>query len=92
MRPNGLAGEAKEDATFCVFRRARNHPSVVGGVVYLENNGSPNIQNCVPSGWYRKGDGDVQHWFIRNELTFDFSREIGLAHTDHPGWLVATIT
>lgn len=67
-------------------------PSVVGGDFNLKYNGSPNIQNCVPSGWYRKGDGDVQHWFIRNELVFDFSREIGLAYTDHPGWLVATIT
>lgn len=67
-------------------------PSVVGGDFNLKYGGSPNIQSCVPSGWYRKGDGDVQHWFIRNELTFAFSRTIGMTYTDHPGWLVATIT
>jgi len=66
--------------------------TVVGGDFNLKYGGSPNIQTCVPSGWYRKGDGDVQHWFVRNEFAFDFTREIGLDHTDHPGWLVATIT
>lgn len=66
-------------------------PTVVGGDFNLHYNGSPNIQDCVPGGWYRKGDGDVQHWFVTNDLAFDFTREIGLSHTDHPGWLVATI-
>lgn len=64
-------------------------PSVVGGDFNLKYGGSPNIQNCVPSGWFRKGDGDVQHWFVTNDFRFDFSREIALQHTDHPGWLVA---
>jgi len=65
-------------------------PTVVGGDFNLKYQGSPDIQDCVPAGWYRKGDGDVQHWFITNDLAFDFSQEIGMAHTDHPGWLVAT--
>jgi hypothetical protein len=74
-----------------VWNASGYRPTVVGGDFNLKYGGSPNIQNCVPSGWYRKGDGDVQHWFIRNELVFDFSREIGMTYTDHPGWLVATI-
>jgi hypothetical protein len=76
------------------FRSAQGgyHPTVVGGDFNLKYKGSPDIQKCVPSGWYRKGDGDVQHWFITADLAFDFTREIGMSHTDHPGWLVATTT
>lgn len=74
-----------------VWTASGYRPTVVGGDFNLKYGGSPNIQNCVPSGWYRKGDGDVQHWFIRSELAFDFSRTIGMTYTDHPGWLVATI-
>lgn len=66
-------------------------PTVVGGDFNLKYQGDPDIQDCVPPGWYRKGDGDVQHWFVTNDLTFDFSQEISLSHTDHPGWLVATV-
>ena len=75
-----------------VWNASGYRPTVVGGDFNLKYGGSPNIQNCVPSGWYRKGDGDVQHWFIRNELAFSFSRTIGMTYTDHPGWLVATVT
>lgn len=67
-------------------------PSVVGGDFNLEYGGNPDIQDCVPAGWFRKGDGDVQHWFATDDFTFDFSREIGLEHTDHPGWLVALLS
>ncbi|MFL6124476.1 hypothetical protein [Actinophytocola sp.] len=76
------------------FRSAEGgyHPTVVGGDFNLKYKGNPDIQACVPSGWYRKGDGDVQHWFVTADLTFDFTREIGMSHTDHPGWLVATTT
>ena len=66
-------------------------PTVVGGDFNLKYRGSPDIQDCVPPGWYRKGDGDVQHWFITNDLAFDFSEEIGMSYTDHPAWLVGTL-
>lgn len=65
-------------------------PSVVGGDFNLKYQGNPDIQGCVPAGWYRKGDGDVQHWFLTNDLTFNSTHEIGMSHTDHPGWLVTT--
>lgn len=68
-------------------------PSVVGGDFNLKYQGSPDIQRCVPTGWYRKGDGDVQHWFLTSDLRFGSTREIGMSHTDHPGWLVnATVS
>jgi hypothetical protein len=75
------------------FRTAQGgyRPTVVGGDFNLKYQGSPDIQGCVPSGWYRKGDGDVQHWFVTSDLTFDHTREIGMSYTDHPGWLVATV-
>ncbi|GAB3434630.1 hypothetical protein [Flindersiella endophytica] len=66
------------------------HPSVVGGDLNLKYQGSPNVQDCVPAGWYRKGDGDVQHIMATNDLPFGSSEEIGMDHTDHPGWLVRT--
>jgi hypothetical protein len=66
------------------------HPTVVGGDFNLKYKGSPDIQTCVPSGWYRKGDGDVQHWFITTDLTFGSTKEINMSHTDHPAWLVTT--
>lgn len=70
-------------------RQGERRPTVVGGDFNLRYRGSPNVQNCVPSGWFRKGDGSVQHWFVTNDFTFDFSRKISMQYTDHPGWLVA---
>jgi hypothetical protein len=66
-------------------------PTVVGGDFNLKYNAFPyDIQDCVPSGWYRKGDGDVQHVMATNDLPFVSSQEIPMTHTDHPGWLVRT--
>jgi hypothetical protein len=67
---------------------AGRNQTVVGADLNLRYGGSPNAQDCVPAGWYRKGDGSVQHVLATSELRFDFSQKIGLQHTDHPGWLV----
>ncbi|QFZ19154.1 endonuclease/exonuclease/phosphatase family protein [Saccharothrix syringae] len=48
---------------------------------------SVNAQNCVPSGWFRKGDGDVQHVIART-LTFVSTEEYGMSRTDHPAFVV----
>jgi len=69
-----------------------NSPVVVAGDFNLKYNGSPNMQACVPAGYFRKGDGNVQHFMASNHLTFDFTRSIPLQYTDHDGWLVSTIT
>lgn len=69
--------------------QAGAHPSVVAGDLNLKYGGSPNVQNCVPSGWYRKGDGDVQHVTATNDLAFQSGQSIGMSHTDHDAWLVS---
>jgi hypothetical protein len=43
----------------------------------------------VPAGYFRKGDGDVQHIMATTDFTFSSSRKIGMSHTDHDGWFVA---
>lgn len=65
-------------------------PTVMAGDLNLRYGGSPNAQSCVPGGWYRKGDGSVQHSMMTSDLTFVSTKSIGMSHTDHPGWLVKT--
>jgi hypothetical protein len=65
-------------------------PTVIGGDLNMKYKGSPNAQDCVPAGYYRKGDSDVQHIMATSDLAFSSSRKIGMAHTDHDGWFVAT--
>jgi hypothetical protein len=66
-------------------------PTVVAGDMNLRYQGSPNVQDCNPSGFYRKGDGSVQHIFASTGLAFVSGTKIDMAGTtDHPGWLVTT--
>jgi hypothetical protein len=64
-------------------------PTVVGGDLNMKYRGSPNAQSCVPAGYFRKGDGDVQHIMATTDFVFSSSRSIGMSHTDHDGWFVA---
>ncbi|HEU5472919.1 MAG TPA: endonuclease/exonuclease/phosphatase family protein [Actinophytocola sp.] len=67
-------------------------PTVVAGDFNLRYQGNPNIQNCNPAGFYRKGDGSVQHVFATTSLAFVSTTRIDMSGTtDHPGWLV-TVT
>lgn len=67
-------------------------PTVVSGDMNLHYQGSPNVQDCNPAGFYRKGDGDVQHVFASTSLTFVSGTKISMSGTtDHPAWLV-TVT
>jgi len=67
-------------------------PTVVSGDMNLRYQGSPNVQDCNPAGFYRKGDGDVQHVFASNSLTFVSGTKLSMSDTtDHPAWLV-TVT
>jgi endonuclease/exonuclease/phosphatase family protein len=63
-------------------------PVVVAGDLNLKYGGSPNAQSCVPSGWYRKGDGDVQHYLATSNLVFKSSASVSMRYTDHVGWQV----
>lgn len=67
-------------------------PTVVGGDFNLTFNGSPDVQDCVPPAWYRKGDGDVQHIMATDNLTFDTSELFPMDFTDHDAWLVRMVT
>ncbi|MFD1149315.1 endonuclease/exonuclease/phosphatase family protein [Saccharothrix hoggarensis] len=61
---------------------------VVGDLNLRYSPGSAtNAQNCVPSGWFRKGDGDVQHVIART-LTFVSTQEFAMYRTDHPAFVV----
>ncbi|KAF1997732.1 hypothetical protein P154DRAFT_273870 [Amniculicola lignicola CBS 123094] len=64
--------------------------TVVGGDLNLEydTGDAENVQKCVPAGWTRKGDSDVQHILFENGLKFGSSKAYGLSYTDHVGWLV----
>jgi endonuclease/exonuclease/phosphatase family metal-dependent hydrolase len=65
-------------------------PTVMGGDLNLKYGGWPyDAQSCVPSGYFRKGDGDVQHIMATTDFTFSSSKKISMTYTDHPGWFVA---
>ncbi|HWO25410.1 MAG TPA: hypothetical protein VNO30_42005 [Kofleriaceae bacterium] len=64
-------------------------PTVMGGDLNLKYNWIPDAQDCVPSGNFRKGDGDVQHIIATTDFTFSSSKKISMTYTDHPGWFVA---
>ena len=68
---------------------AGRQPTVVGGDLNLKYRGNPDVQDCVPSGWFRKGDGDVQH-LLATTRHFEFERTSrhDMTHTDHPAFLV----
>jgi hypothetical protein len=69
-----------------------SRPTVVAGDMNLRYQGDPNVQDCNPSGFYRKGDGSVQHVFASNDLAFVSGTKLSMADTtDHPAWLV-TVT
>ncbi|KAH0541532.1 hypothetical protein FGG08_004007 [Glutinoglossum americanum] len=64
--------------------------TVIGGDFNLEYDTTDleNVQNCVPNGYTRKGDGDVQHVIFSNDLHFGSRKAFGLRYTDHDGFLV----
>jgi endonuclease/exonuclease/phosphatase family protein len=71
---------------------AATAPTVVAGDMNLRYGWFPNVQDCNRSGFYRKGDGSVQHVFATTNLAFVSGSRIGMdGTTDHPAWLV-TVT
>ncbi|MDF5754439.1 hypothetical protein [Spongiactinospora sp. TRM90649] len=72
-----------------VTRYAAGRPAVMSGDLNMRYQGSPNVQNCVPSGFFRKGDGSVQHVTASTRFTFVGTRSISMSGTtDHPAWQV----
>ncbi|MER7169592.1 hypothetical protein ABT336_26495 [Micromonospora sp. NPDC000207] len=63
--------------------------TIVNGDLNLKYNTSDpqNVQNCVPSGYSRKGDGDVQHTIYSNDYGFLNTESFGIP-SDKLAWLV----
>lgn len=74
-----------------VWDASGRHHSAVGGDLNLEYGGDPDVQDCVPGGWYRKGDGHYQHIMLTDDLEFDATYEIPMEYTDHNAWLVTAV-
>jgi len=88
-----LAVEATDDALAqCMELReltaelARQQPTVVAGDFNLKYD--EDVQKCVPEGFFRKGDGKVQHVMASGHFEFVSSRKIPLDDTDHDGLMV----
>lgn len=68
---------------------AASGPALMGGDWNLRFNGTPNAQDCVPDGFFRKGDGSVQHVIASEDLGFVETVVIDMeGTTDHPGLAV----
>ncbi len=67
------------------FRR----PTIVGGDFNLSDKANPNVRDCVPGGWFRDGDGGVQH-VMATDADFNPERteNLPIEGTVHPGLLV----
>ncbi len=65
---------------------ASDGPAVMAGDWNMKYKGKPNAQDCVPPGFYRKGDGSLQHVIASDDLTFIETIVIDMdGATDHPG-------
>jgi len=53
-------------------------PTVIGGELNLKYRGSPNAQSCVPPGYFRKGDGDVQHIMVTSDFALTAPQPCGV--------------
>jgi hypothetical protein len=65
-------------------------PTVVAGDFNLALGGTPDIRDCVPPDWVRRGDGGVQH-VLATGLRFTSTRTVHMRYTDHPA-LVTELT
>jgi endonuclease/exonuclease/phosphatase family metal-dependent hydrolase len=83
-------GYLLDKAIPAVRARGGYEPTVLGGDLNLRYGGSPDVRSCLPSGYLRKDDGDVQQIVATTDFTVSSSRSIGMdGTTDHPGLLVA---
>ncbi|MCP3805190.1 endonuclease/exonuclease/phosphatase family protein [Allokutzneria sp. A3M-2-11 16] len=68
---------------------ARTAPALFSGDMNLRYKGNPDAQSCNRTGFYRKGDGALQHVFASTKLAFAKSSTMSMAGTtDHPALIV----
>ncbi|GAA4611074.1 endonuclease/exonuclease/phosphatase family protein [Saccharopolyspora hordei] len=65
--------------------------AVLAGDLSLVAGGDPDVQNCVPEGWYRADDGSVQHVFAMEAFRFEGAEVLPIDGSAHPGLLVQTL-
>ncbi|HKS45020.1 MAG TPA: hypothetical protein VJT49_07850 [Amycolatopsis sp.] len=65
-------------------------PTVVGADLNLRHDTSSryDVQNCVPAGYHREGDGEVMHVVATTGTGFQRTDKIDLKHTDHDALMV----
>jgi hypothetical protein len=63
-------------------------PTIVGADLNLRRGGNPDVQDCVPAGWLRVGDNQVQHVLATADVRVAATQWMRLRYTDHPAWLV----
>lgn len=93
-----VAAKQCSEFTGSVVTQAWNNgnaaPTIESGDLNLEYGDSPyDAQDCVPQGWYRKGDAQgissgVQHEIAQNSFVFNSKSIIPMTNTDHPALLV----
>jgi hypothetical protein len=73
------------------FRRAAgDRPTIVAGDFNLAPAGTPDIRDCLPAGWVRRGDGGVQY-VLATGLAVTSTQTVHMRYTDHPA-LVTELT
>jgi len=64
-------------------------PVLIGADLNLHYRRGPyDVQNCVPPGYFRKGDGDVMHVLATRDVGFQRSDRYRMMRTDHDAFLV----
>jgi hypothetical protein len=64
--------------------RLTSAPTLIQGDLNLKyDDGDDNVQKCIPQGFTRKGDSDVQHIIISDDASFVDTNLVGMTYTDH---------
>jgi hypothetical protein len=67
-------------------------PAVLGGDLNLRDGGAQDVQSCVPPGYLRRDDGDVQNVLATTDFAIGTSTTLDMAGTtDHLGLLVGLV-
>jgi endonuclease/exonuclease/phosphatase family metal-dependent hydrolase len=95
LSPDKPTGSAQCQELTKLFGRWKSEPgnsapTVIAGDFNLRyaSGSAHDVQNCLPPGHFRKGDGDVQHVMADDRFGFVRIRSFDLEHTDHPGLLL----
>jgi hypothetical protein len=73
-------------------RNGAYQPAVLGGDLNLRDGGAQDVRSCVPPGYLRRDDGDVQDVVATTDFVMGTSKTLDMAGTtDHLGLLVGLV-